>query len=70
MDIQGKIIVITGGASGIGKAMAERFHKEGAAGIVTADLNGDGAKAVANAQCWRAWAWLATCRMRPISRLW
>jgi NAD(P)-dependent dehydrogenase (short-subunit alcohol dehydrogenase family) len=47
MDIQGKIIVITGGASGIGKAMAERFHKEGAAGLVLADLNGDGAKVVA-----------------------
>jgi NAD(P)-dependent dehydrogenase (short-subunit alcohol dehydrogenase family) len=47
MDIQGKIIVITGGASGIGKAMAKRFHRDGAAGIVIADLNGDGAKAVA-----------------------
>ncbi len=47
MDIQDKIIVNTGGASGLGKAMAERFHKEGAAGIVIADLNGDGAKAVA-----------------------
>jgi NAD(P)-dependent dehydrogenase (short-subunit alcohol dehydrogenase family) len=47
MDIQGKIIVITGGASGIGKAMAERFHRGGAAGIVVADLNGGGAEAVA-----------------------
>jgi NAD(P)-dependent dehydrogenase (short-subunit alcohol dehydrogenase family) len=47
MNVQGKIVVITGGASGIGKAMAERFHAEGAAGIVTADLNGEGAKATA-----------------------
>ena len=47
MDVQGKVVVITGGASGIGKAMAERFEKAGAAGLVLADLNGDGAKAVA-----------------------
>jgi NAD(P)-dependent dehydrogenase (short-subunit alcohol dehydrogenase family) len=47
MDIQGKIVVITGAASGIGKAMAERFHKGGAAGLVLADLNGEGAKATA-----------------------
>ena len=48
MDIQGKIIVITGAASGIGKAMAKRFHGEGAAGLVLADVNGGGAKAAAD----------------------
>jgi NAD(P)-dependent dehydrogenase (short-subunit alcohol dehydrogenase family) len=47
MKVQGKVIVITGGASGIGKAMAERFHRDGAGGIVIGDLNADGAKAVA-----------------------
>jgi NAD(P)-dependent dehydrogenase (short-subunit alcohol dehydrogenase family) len=47
MDVQGKVIVITGAASGIGKAIAERFAKAGAAGLVLADLNGDGAKATA-----------------------
>ena len=31
MDIAGKHIVITGAASGIGRAMAQRFHAEGAA---------------------------------------
>ena len=29
MDIAGKHIVITGAASGIGRAMAQRFHAEG-----------------------------------------
>jgi NAD(P)-dependent dehydrogenase (short-subunit alcohol dehydrogenase family) len=48
MDIQGKIIVITGAASGIGKALAHRFHKDGAKLVVCADLNGDGAKATAD----------------------
>lgn len=38
MKIAGKNIVITGGASGIGKALAIRFHAEGAKGITVADL--------------------------------
>ena len=47
MEVQDKIIVVTGGASGIGKAMCERFAAEGARHVVVADLNGDGAAAVA-----------------------
>lgn len=47
MRIENKAVIITGGASGIGKAMAERFHRAGARGIVIGDLDGDGAKAVA-----------------------
>jgi NAD(P)-dependent dehydrogenase (short-subunit alcohol dehydrogenase family) len=49
MDIQQKIVVVTGGASGIGKALCERFAREGAAGVVVADLDGAGAQSVAAA---------------------
>ena len=36
-DFQGKVAVITGGASGLGRAMAERFAAEGMS-IVLADI--------------------------------
>src|SRR5260221_1682256 len=39
MELRGKIAVITGAASGIGRAAALRFRKEGAAGLVLGDLN-------------------------------
>lgn len=39
MELKGKIAVITGAASGIGRATALRFASEGAAGLVLADLN-------------------------------
>jgi NAD(P)-dependent dehydrogenase (short-subunit alcohol dehydrogenase family) len=47
MNVSGKVVIVTGGASGIGKAMVERFHAEGAKGLVVADLNAAGAEAVA-----------------------
>ncbi|WP_169568668.1 SDR family oxidoreductase [Sneathiella limimaris] len=48
MKISGKNVVITGGASGIGKALAERFHKEGAKSITVADLQEGPLQEVAN----------------------
>ena len=39
MDLKGRFAVITGAASGIGRAAARRFAAEGAAGLVLADLN-------------------------------
>lgn len=47
MELKDKIIVVTGGASGIGREMCLRFAKEGAAKVIVADLNSDGAQAVA-----------------------
>ena len=46
MKIAGKVCVVTGGASGIGKALATRFIAEGATAIVIADLNADMVSAV------------------------
>lgn len=48
MEVSGKIVVVTGGASGIGRAMAQRFHAEGASKVVVADLDGEGARRVAD----------------------
>src|SRR5258706_15255087 len=47
MKIKDKVVVVTGAGSGIGKALALRFAKEGARGVVCADLNGAQANAVA-----------------------
>ncbi len=47
MDIKDKIVVITGGASGIGRAMATRFINDGAKQVVIADVNADGLNEVA-----------------------
>ncbi len=44
---EGKNVVITGGASGFGKAMSEKFAAEGAR-VVVADINLAGAQAVAD----------------------
>jgi NAD(P)-dependent dehydrogenase (short-subunit alcohol dehydrogenase family) len=47
MEVQEKVVVVTGGASGIGRAMAQRFAAEGARGVVVADVDGEGAERVA-----------------------
>lgn len=47
MELSGKVAVVTGGASGIGRAMARRFAAAGARGVVVADLDENGASAVA-----------------------
>lgn len=48
MEIAGKVAVVTGGASGIGRALCRRFAREGARGVVVADINAQGTRAVAD----------------------
>jgi NAD(P)-dependent dehydrogenase (short-subunit alcohol dehydrogenase family) len=47
VELQDRVAVVTGGASGIGRSLALRFAAEGARGVVVVDLDGDGAAAVA-----------------------
>ena len=47
MEIEGRHVVVTGAASGIGRALALRFADEGARAVVASDLDEAGARAVA-----------------------
>jgi NAD(P)-dependent dehydrogenase (short-subunit alcohol dehydrogenase family) len=47
MQLADKIVVVTGGGNGIGRALCERFAAEGAKAIVVADVDGDAARQVA-----------------------
>ncbi|MEJ2531617.1 MAG: SDR family NAD(P)-dependent oxidoreductase [Halioglobus sp.] len=49
MEIAGRVVVVTGGANGIGRAMCERFHQEGARKVIVADLEEANARSVADA---------------------
>lgn len=42
MQVKDKIVVVTGGASGIGKALCERFARDGASAVVVSDIDQDG----------------------------
>ena len=42
MDIKGKVIVVTGAASGIGRALCERFVRESASAVVVSDIDSVG----------------------------
>lgn len=49
MQVAGGVVVVTGGANGIGRALCERFHQEGARKVVVVDLEEDNARLVAEA---------------------
>jgi NAD(P)-dependent dehydrogenase (short-subunit alcohol dehydrogenase family) len=48
MKVAGNVVVVTGGATGIGRAMCRRFEAEGARAVVVADIDAVGAAAVAS----------------------
>ena len=48
MRVKDKVIVVTGGANGIGEAMCRRFVAEGCRALVVADLDEQRAKKVAS----------------------
>ncbi len=54
MELQGKVAVVTGAASGIGKALATRFVAEGA-DVAVLDLDGDEVSSVARKIGASAW---------------
>jgi len=47
MDLLGKVIVVTGAANGIGKAMARRFHQDKPEQIILVDVDENGLNALA-----------------------
>ena len=48
MKVSDKVIVVTGGASGIGTALCRRFAQEGAKAVTVADIDEKGAKVIAD----------------------
>src|ERR1700751_2433715 len=48
MQVAGKVVVVTGGANGIGSAPCQGFHLAGAAKVIVVDGDGPAARAVAH----------------------
>lgn len=48
MDVTGRVVVVTGGARGIGRALARRFAQAQAEAVIVADVDLDGVSAVAS----------------------
>src|SRR5262249_39464906 len=48
MQVQGRVVIVTGGANGIGRALCRRFAREGAQAVLVADIDAQGAASVAD----------------------
>ena len=48
MKVKDKVCVVTGAAGGIGEAIARRYAREGAKGVVVADMDAGRLQTVAN----------------------
>ncbi len=49
MLIKDKVVIVTGAAGGIGRALAERCRDEGAAAVVVCDIDAERTQTVADA---------------------
>ena len=47
MELTDRVVVVTGGARGIGRALATRFASEGAKAVVVVDIDAEGARSAA-----------------------
>lgn len=57
MQVRGKVIVVTGGAGGIGQALCQRFAAEGAQAVVVADIDQAGVDQVVEEIAEHTQAW-------------
>lgn len=48
MEIKGKVVIVTGGSNGIGRALCHKFAEAGAKAVVIADIDREAGQKVAN----------------------
>src|SRR3954467_3099749 len=61
MELAGKVAIVTGGASGLGRGMVELFAEEGAQVVIT-DIDGDAGAALAE-----QWGGSVACRRTDVA---
>lgn len=49
MELKDKVVVVTGGANGIGRGLCDRFAREDVRGVIVSDIDAEGARTVAEA---------------------